>query len=108
MNLCSSLDYQQICFRLKTFQNNNHLEIFHEHVPRNRIEHEDAKAFLKNMVLKYHGAADAWTLTQYMNKEPGVPIVDNLVHFTVDENLPGRFRIYCDCHNVCGTIEYHE
>ena len=103
---CEALTSKEICICARINRDGEHVGVLHEHIPQHRISDEDAKSFLKMLILKHYAGDDSWALTQYMNSRKGTPVVFREIEFNEDHNFPDRYRIYGQCHHVDGWIEY--
>lgn len=72
-DLCRELAVDQVCFRVKIYNDGIFESVFHEHVPSHRISHENAIEALRSLVARYSEWPGTFILHSLLNERRGKP-----------------------------------
>ncbi len=103
--LCPNLEAGEKCFRVLEYRRGEISEVFHEHVPANRISLDSAMEALRALVSQFGGWSGRFTLHSRLNNRRGRP--EKYPEFTSHVTYPeaGAIRRYVDFSNISSWVD---
>ncbi len=93
--VCKTLELKQRCFRVRLYNDGEYEEIFHEHIPYNRMSKDNAVDFMRALIVKHSGWLDTHILKLYVNRRRGEPYRSNDIRIHHESVTPEISRVYC-------------
>ncbi|WP_146171163.1 hypothetical protein [Saccharospirillum sp. MSK14-1] len=82
------------CFRLHEYNDGDFNELFHEHIPKHRINSGNAAEFMRALVIRHSALGDPEILRTYLNKRGQNPSAIDFGKAVIEYPQPGLIRKY--------------
>jgi hypothetical protein len=93
--ICEHLKPNELCVRLRKYQNMQYEELFHEHVPKYRISQDEMISMLRALVVSRAGFSPEHIMHCFLNGRGRNPIADGSLSIVGEYPEPGVRRRYC-------------
>lgn len=98
--VCEELRPKFKCIQVWKYFDGKYENLFHEHIPRHRINIDNSIALIRHLLAKFSEWNERTIIETYLNKRKGEPIITYSIQMPVEYPEPGVIRRYSNYKDI--------